>query len=105
MESSKASLDWPPLESNPDILSQYLLNIGLNMKWAIYECYGFEPDLIAMLPPVTVAAIVTYKRLKREEDVELGDPSLEMDYYMKQTGKLDNACGIIASIHAIFNNL
>ena len=27
------------------------------------------------------------------------------DYYMKQTEVLDNACGVIACIHAILNNL
>mmetsp|Transcript_13326 Transcript_13326/g.13110 ORF Transcript_13326/g.13110 Transcript_13326/m.13110 type:complete len:111 (-) Transcript_13326:292-624(-) len=105
MESSKPNLHWPPLESNPDVLSEYLLKVGLDPKWAIYECYGFEDELINMLPQPTVAAIVTYERIKKEEDKALGDPATEMDYYMKQTGTLDNACGIIACIHAIFNNM
>mmetsp|Transcript_9347 Transcript_9347/g.7120 ORF Transcript_9347/g.7120 Transcript_9347/m.7120 type:complete len:152 (+) Transcript_9347:132-587(+) len=30
---------------------------------------------------------------------------MPVDFYMKQTGTLDNACGIIACLHAIFNNL
>ena len=29
----------------------------------------------------------------------------KVNYYMKQTGVLDNACGVIACIHAILNNL
>ena len=49
MESSKASLQWPPLESNPDILSDYLLEIGLDPRWAIYECYGLDDDLLSFI--------------------------------------------------------
>ena len=50
MESSKPGMNWPPLESNPDVLSSYLLSVGLDPKWAIYECYGLDDDLINMLP-------------------------------------------------------
>mmetsp|Transcript_43187 Transcript_43187/g.57138 ORF Transcript_43187/g.57138 Transcript_43187/m.57138 type:complete len:81 (-) Transcript_43187:263-505(-) len=28
-----------------------------------------------------------------------------MPYYMKQTSELDNACGVIACLHSIYNNL
>ena len=30
---------------------------------------------------------------------------MEMPYYMKQTNELDNACGIIAALHCVYNNL
>lgn len=51
--------------------------------------------------------IVCYERLKKEEDKEKGqeDWASVSDFYMKQTGKLDNACGAIACLHAIYNNL
>merc|ERR1712136_344460 len=38
-------------------------------------------------------------------DKAKGDRSVPCDYYMKQTPTLDNACGVIACLHAIYNNL
>ena len=49
--------------------------------------------------------IANLERIAKDEDKQKGDPTVEVNYYMKQTGKLDNACGVIACIHSIFNNL
>jgi ubiquitin carboxyl-terminal hydrolase L3 len=43
--------------------------------------------------------------LKRSEDKEKGSEDVTHDFYMKQTKVLDNACGIIACLHAVYNNL
>merc|ERR1712070_256091 len=45
-------------------------------------------------------------RLKKEEDKEQGSEEAtgHVDFYMKQTGTLDNACGIIACMHAALNS-
>jgi len=50
---------------------------------------------------------VNIERLKKEEDKALGsaDNNGLVNYYMKQSGTLDNACGIIACLHAALNNL
>ena len=47
------------------------------------------------------------ERLKKEEDVGKGseDNVNKVAYYQKQEGKLDNACGVIACLHAVYNNL
>jgi hypothetical protein len=45
------------------------------------------------------------ERLKKSEDKEKGSLESQAAYYMKQTKELDNACGVIACIHSIFNNL
>jgi hypothetical protein len=37
-------------------------------------------------------------------DKARGQMSVKHDYYMKQSGTLDNACGIIALMHAVLNN-
>lgn len=50
--------------------------------------------------------IVALERRNRAANIALGgNPNQDTEYYMKQTHKLDNACGIIASIHAILNNI
>jgi len=36
--------------------------------------------------------------------IPVGDPAATAQFYMKQTGKLDNACGLIAMIHGVLNN-
>ena len=45
------------------------------------------------------------ERLKKSEDKDKGSLDFYAAYYMKQTKELDNACGVIACIHSIFNNL
>merc|ERR1711970_889748 len=64
-------------------------------------------DLLAFLPQPVHGVIVNIERLKKEEDKELGseDNNGKVNYYMKQSGTLDNACGIIACLHTALNKL
>ena len=98
---------WPPLESNPEVFTTYMQSIGLANTWAIGEVFGFDEELLAFLPQPILAVIVAIQRLKKEDDVEQGSEEnvSKVHYYMKQTGTLDNACGIIACLHATLNNL
>ena len=45
------------------------------------------------------------ERLKNDKENGSADNNSKVNFYMKQTGTLDNACGIIASLHACLNNL
>jgi ubiquitin carboxyl-terminal hydrolase L3 len=94
--------DWPPLESNPQVFTDYLHQIGLESTYQISEVYGFDEDLLAFLPQPTYAVIVALER-HRQQDIVKGDASVQVPFYMDQSGTLDNACGIIACLHAIFN--
>ena len=98
---------WPPLESNPEIFSDYLCKMGMSKEWTIGEVFGFDEELLAFIPQPTVAVIVAFEGLKAREEHEQGseDNISLVKYYMKQTRRLDNACGIIACLHAIYNNL
>ena len=49
--------------------------------------------------------IATFERLNKSDDKQKGDKAVENTFYMKQTEKLDNACGIIACLHSVLNNL
>merc|ERR1712013_90627 len=104
MEEQK-QFDWPPLESNPEVFTEYMKKIGMKDTNAIGEVFGFDEDLLGFLPQPIHATIVCYERLKKDEDKELGSEENNglVKYYMKQTGTLDNACGIIACIHAALN--
>lgn len=98
--------EWPPLESNPEVFTQYMQKVGMPAKWAVGEIFGFDEELLAFLPQPVLAVIANVERLKKTDDKERGDASLAPDvFYMHQSGTLDNACGIIACIHSLFNNL
>ena len=105
MVDANATFNWAPLESNPEIFADYMKTVGMPNNWTFGEIYGFEEDLLAFIPTPCVAVIINAEFLKKEEDRAKGDISVANDYYMKQTDVLDNACGVIACIHAILNNL
>ncbi|XP_078042950.1 ubiquitin carboxyl-terminal hydrolase [Augochlora pura] len=105
---------WIPLESNPEVMTKFLHQLGVPKEWSIVDVYGLEQDLLALIPKPVVAIILLYPLRKKgdntlvdTEEVDkqqstaaVVDPSL---YYMKQY--IHNACGTIALIHSIANNL
>ncbi|EQC41837.1 hypothetical protein SDRG_00696 [Saprolegnia diclina VS20] len=97
-----AAFNWPPLESNPEVFTKYLLALGLPGDWFVSEVFGLDEDCLGFVPRPVAAVIVTFESLKK---LETDAPEAVTDYYMKQTPKLDYACGVIACIHAVLNNL
>ena len=97
---------WPPLESSPEVFTEYMHKIGLPNNYAIGEVYGFDEDLLAFLPQPIHATIICCERRNKTQDKQRGSESNvnQVQYFMKQTGTLDNACGIIACIHATLNS-
>jgi len=106
-EAEEAAFQWPPLESDPQILTDYMHSIGMSSDWTVGEVLGLDEDLLALVPQPVVAVIVAVERLKKEEDEGFGseDNNGTVPFYMKQTKVLDNACGVIACLHAILNNV
>eukprot|EP00565_Helicotheca_tamesis_P002572 CAMPEP_0185725474 /NCGR_PEP_ID=MMETSP1171-20130828/1721_1 /TAXON_ID=374046 /ORGANISM="Helicotheca tamensis, Strain CCMP826" /LENGTH=230 /DNA_ID=CAMNT_0028393615 /DNA_START=48 /DNA_END=740 /DNA_ORIENTATION=+ len=104
-KEDKAEFDWPPLESNPEIFTTYMHSIGLSSQFQIGEVFGFDEELLAFLPQPTHGIIVAVERASWAEDRQKGsaDNISLVDFYMDQSGTLDNACGIIACIHASLN--
>ena len=41
---------WPPLESNPEIFEEYCHKLGMPETWGFSELYGFDEELLAMIP-------------------------------------------------------
>ena len=104
---------WPPLESNPEIFTEYMHAVGMKKEWAIGEVFGFDEELLAFLPqacyraarlsaqryqqahrPVSVcrpqpvlAVIANVERLKKQEDKARGSSATPASYYMRQTGQ------------------
>ena len=53
-----ATFSWPPLESDPSILTKYLQGIGMSKEWAFHEVFGLDPDLLSMVPQPAKALII-----------------------------------------------
>lgn len=107
------SFSWPPLESNPQVFTDYLRTIGLSPNYEIGEVIGFDEELLNFVPQPLYGIIVAFERTfegrkKKEEEgkmsVDSSSKTKDVKYFMRQSGTLDNACGIIACLHAILNN-
>ncbi|KAI0731220.1 cysteine proteinase [Earliella scabrosa] len=104
---------WIPLESNPEVLTEWSAKAGLVKKLAHFEdIYGLDPELLAMVSqPVKAVILVfpiteSYEQKRREEDRRIAtegqhpiDPTI---FWMKQT--ISNACGTMALLHALINS-
>ena len=105
MDQEQQEFNWPALESNPEVFTNYMHSIGMSDQWAIGEVFGFDEDLLAFLPQPVIAVIVAIQRNKDnlEEDKSNEADSALVPFYMKQSNVLDNACGIIACLHSVLN--
>ncbi|CAF0736199.1 unnamed protein product [Brachionus calyciflorus] len=103
---------WLPLESNPEFISKYVNNIGVETdKYEFVDIYGLEPELLQMVPRPCIAVLLLFPVTKiyqefRNKQVEecknLARKISESIFYTKQT--VQNACGTVALIHALANN-
>ena len=87
------------------MFTEYLQNIGLPGDWVVGELFGFDDDCLGFVPKPVIAVIATFERLHKGEEQKDSGAAPEVSYYMKQTHVLDNACGVIACIHSVLNNL
>jgi ubiquitin carboxyl-terminal hydrolase L3 len=100
--------NWPPLESDPEIFTDYTQKIGLPQNFSFKEIFALDYKEIQQIDTPVLAVIVSYERIKGSNIERKPENFLNYEsvpYFMKQTNSLDNACGIIAAIHSIGNNL
>jgi len=110
---------WVPLESNPEVMSQFLWGLGLREDDAqLYDVYGFDDDLLDMVPKPVLAVVFLFPykpQTETEISLDLHNKQLEEEasgdakktsekvYFLKQT--VGNACGTIGLLHAVGNVL
>lgn len=103
-------------ESNPDSINEYLLKLGVDERFAVSDILGFDEEMLGFVVKPVNAVIFLYPldgenieqdlSLLSETDEEREAKDLELGedlYTIKQT--ISNACGTIALIHALANNL
>ena len=106
MVEAKTEFSWPPLESDPEIFNNYLWKLGLPNSFHLGEIFSLDEELIPTVPK-SVGIIANIQKGKNEftysEEKKL--KYSDVDFFMKQAGTLDNACGVIAALHVIGNNI
>ncbi|KAH9086451.1 hypothetical protein LEN26_020098 [Aphanomyces euteiches] len=103
--ASEDEFRWPPLESNPEVFTNYLHQLGLPTDWVVGEVFGLDEDSLGFVPQPVLAVILTYQESADSNAPTKAAPRGEVDFYMKQTPVLDYACGLVACLHSVLNNL
>ena len=98
-----------PLSNDPQSLTEYTQTLGVDASTFEYaEVFSLDPEMLAFLPPNPRSLIFLFPVGERDgylEQRHQNDPpnAGPEPYFMKQF--LGNACGTIAVIHSILNNL
>jgi ubiquitin carboxyl-terminal hydrolase L3 len=97
---------WPALESDPNIFNKYFHDLGLPDNIVFDELYSLDyKDVQSELNDIPILGIIaTVQRPKGRYCIEENLlPYHDIQFYMKQSKDLDNACGLIAGLHVIGN--
>lgn len=97
---------WFPLESNPQLINNYIQKLGFDTS--LYEfCDVFSTDdwAMDMIPQPVAAVIMLYPLSEKQESFRSEDnipkDSLEDVWFVKQ--RIGNACGTIGLLHSLLN--
>lgn len=99
---------WTPLESNPDVLNNLIKAWDVSGPFEFVDVYGLDPELLAMIPQPVLAVLLLYPVSVIEGEGTVNTESSLKEFpgevfYTKQT--IQNACGSIAVLHSIANNV
>lgn len=102
---------WLPLESNPEVLNPFLSRLGCPKEWQFCDVFGLDPELLMMVPRPCVALCLLFPcekiagpRRSQLKAARSGAGAHEAGlFFTQQHDGCGNACGTIASIHAVAN--
>ncbi|KAF8822376.1 ubiquitin carboxyl-terminal hydrolase UCHL3 [Cardiosporidium cionae] len=101
---------WLPLESNPDVISNYVVSLGGPKCLDFVDVYSCEQWALDLVPLPVYAILFLFPCtavLERERDLESQRIKVDGQYvspkvwYTNQT--IGNACGTIGILHAVAN--
>ncbi|KAI9281893.1 hypothetical protein BY458DRAFT_498349 [Sporodiniella umbellata] len=108
MEEQRQVIKWVPLEANPDIWNKIIHENGIDPKYNFVDVYGFDPELLAMIPQPVQAMVFLfpitkiYEEYKAQEEDQLirHEQAISPDVvFFQQT--IGNACGMMAILHSV----
>lgn len=113
------------------LFDQFLESVGVSKKWKINDVYGLDSEMLALLPRPVLALLMLFPLNEKvpltkfasnchlclinepclqicghltKQEAETKDQDVSSNvYFLKQT--VGNACGTIALIHSVANNL
>ncbi|EFO24989.1 hypothetical protein LOAG_03494 [Loa loa] len=102
---------WLPLESNPEVITNFMHKIGVEKGVECVDIYSFEDDILAFIPRPCYAVMLCFPMVDKVDEImqpiyekmkEEGSVVPDGIFFMKQ--KISNACGTFALIHSLANN-
>ena len=101
--------NWMPLESNPEVINEFIGKMGLKLtEFNFQEMLSIEEWAQEMLPQPVLGIMLCYEVTPVQSDFKkTQEPTLNIEgvpqeiFYMKQYAQ--NACGTIALFHIILN--
>mmetsp|Transcript_37296 Transcript_37296/g.66778 ORF Transcript_37296/g.66778 Transcript_37296/m.66778 type:complete len:236 (-) Transcript_37296:1200-1907(-) len=105
-----SSKRWLPLESNPEVMNQFVRKLGMDTStFAFTDVFGMDEELLAMVPQPVLGLLMVFpiteesEKARKQEDTTLqGQVVSPSVWYTKQT--VGNACGTVGLLHTIANN-
>jgi len=110
MSTAKKS-KWLPLESNPQVMNDYVYKLGVSSAWAYTDVWGLDDELLLMIPQPVKAVVLlfpvteNYERDSKEEIKQIQDKGQVVSpnvVFFRQT--IPNACGTIGLLHTLASN-
>jgi ubiquitin carboxyl-terminal hydrolase L3 len=95
------NIQWPALESDPEIFTKYAHSLGLKSNHVFNEIFSLDEEMLSMSQGSAVILCFTSNKVATPRS-KCVDPK-EIPFYMKQSGSLDLACGVIAILHCLGN--
>mmetsp|Transcript_22498 Transcript_22498/g.70557 ORF Transcript_22498/g.70557 Transcript_22498/m.70557 type:complete len:215 (-) Transcript_22498:1-645(-) len=98
---------WVGLESNPTVMTKYARSLGVADGWGFCDLWGLDDEALEAVPQPCVAAIFLYpfsqvEARKRALGTQQPASAPEV-WHMRQD--VSNACGSVAIMHSVMNNL
>lgn len=78
---------------------------GVDSSWQFHDCFGLDDDCLSFVPQPCLAVILLFPSSedKREESKSENTDQYKDVFFMRQL--VNNACGTIAVVHAVANNV
>ncbi|KAK0199200.1 ubiquitin carboxyl-terminal hydrolase [Desarmillaria ectypa] len=102
---------YVPLESNPEVFTELIQNLGVDVL-QFQDVYSVEePDLMAMVHRPVYALVLVFPTSDAYENQKKADEATRSAYAGKGDGEdvvwfrqtINNACGLYAILHAVCN--